>query len=74
MRYANIDVSLQDEGESDTFELLGSDYIRLNLTPEDLKKMNVKYLLATQPHESADGVIFKELDVAGNFIIYELVY
>ena len=74
MRYANIDVSLQDESESDTFELLGSDYIRLNLTPEDLKKMNVKYLLATQPHESADGVIFKKLDVAGNFIIYELVY
>lgn len=74
LRYANIDVSLQDESESDTFELLGSDYIRLNLTPEDLKKMNVKYLLATQPHESADGVIFKKLDVAGNFIIYELVY
>lgn len=79
LRYANINVDVENEfNDKNMFELVAGDAILLNLTPWDLKEIGVEYLLADEPHESVEGIDFKELyssdSPSRRFIIYKLEY
>lgn len=78
LRYANINVDIGNEFDDETFELVNGDAILLNLTPADLKKIGVKYLLADEGHDDVNGIHFEELYSAASpsreFIVYRLSY
>lgn len=74
LRYAHVVVDIEPTENADTFELLTADSFRLNLTPEDLKDLGVKYVLTDETHEDTEIVTFNELGRADDYIFYELIY
>ena len=78
LRYANIDATVSSNDNQDLFELQGTDYMRINFSPSELKDVGVKYILATEKHASNDLINFVELahygDSSINTYIYQLEY
>lgn len=77
-RYAHITVNLyQDETEiQDKFILTFADSFTVNLTPEDLETLDVKYIFTTSDFESmsSDDIEFEEVYNDYGYKIYKLNY
>ena len=74
-RYAHITTSIHKDVNEDKFELLNPDVIKVNLTIEDLKNLEVKYILTSRDLEqlNTDQVKF-ELKANNVFKIYEIKF
>lgn len=77
-RYAHISINLcQDESEiQDKFVLVSADAFTVNLTPEDLETLDVKYIFTTSDFESmsSDNIEFEEVYNDYGYKIYKLNY
>ena len=72
-RYAHITVNITNNKDS-RFELISPDAFNVDLSLEDLKKLDVKYIFTRNNLSkfSNDYVNFKEKDVIGDYYIYEV--
>ena len=76
-RYAHININIiKDNSEIDNnkFELLYADSFEVNLTPEELDKLEVKYIFTINKLEeySTEDIQFKQLFNFASYYIYEL--
>lgn len=74
-RYAHISVRLEEETSFAAGS--GPDRFRLNLSPQDLKTLECRYLLSRRAEEelpSAAGVVFSLAGEADGFRVYRLEY
>lgn len=73
-RYAHIDVELTSEETS--FELLQADYMKINLSYEDIGKTEAEYLLTVEEQEFEENpyVKFKTIYESKDIYIYQLIY
>lgn len=74
-RYAHISVRLEEETSFAAGS--GPDRFRLNLSPQDLKTLECRYLLSRRAKEelpSAAGVVFSLAGEADGFRVYRLEY
>lgn len=76
-RYAHIFITLVDNDEETTFELLAPDVIRIFMTYEDLKALDVKYIVRGAKFEPYDitNEEFKleEVHKDENYVIYKVL-
>ena len=76
-RYAHININIiKDNSEIDNnkFELLYADSFEVNLTPEELDKLEVKYIFTINKLEeyNTENMQFKQLFNFASYYIYEL--
>lgn len=72
-RYAHILINLGSE--STTFELIQADLFTLNLTYEDMKKLEVKYLLTNKEYSNVESDIeFELLNNVNGYRMYCVTY
>lgn len=74
-RYCHINIVLQNDNETQ-FSLLGTDSIKIDLNTEDLKKMDIKYILTSRDLEqfSDNNISFFERYNEDGYRIYEISY
>ena len=72
-RLCHISIAL-DEGSETTFRLRSADQLQLSLTPDDLKTLQVGYIMTTKryPPDSAEGFRFHLECESGPWLIYSL--
>lgn len=77
-RYAHINMYLknEDEIEEKFIKMNGSDYISIDITTEDLKKLNVKYIFTGNDLEkfNSDNIEFNKKYEYNNYKIYKVLY
>ena len=74
-RYANQEATLTDAETS--VELKGEDFIRLNLNPESLKALNIRYLFTTVDHTellARYGIACEFVAGQDGYRVYRLIY
>ncbi len=73
-RYAHIDVELTSEETS--FELIQADYMKINLSYEDIAKTEAEYLLTMEELEFEENpyVEFEVIYEAKHMYIYHMIY
>lgn len=75
-RYSHIWINIDNDSNEDTFKLIGSDYMQLTLTNEDIRTLEVGYILTarTLEEESDKDVIYECVGTSGNYNIYKVNY
>lgn len=76
-RYAHIWArTVNSDFDGDTFELVYADMFQLNITPEMMRKLDVKYVLSGTQLESldTDEITFENMYWWNGFYIYRLDY
>ena len=70
-RYAHIEIEISD---NNSVQLLYEDDIKLNITPEKIKELGVKYIISTRDLKSLsnEDVIFEEIYNEQDMIIYKV--
>lgn len=69
-RYAHITIELvDDESEANTFELLYPDAFKLNITIDQMRLLNIKYLFTKKEHNIDDLVLINQIN---DYYIYEV--
>ncbi|MCI7768238.1 MAG: hypothetical protein MSJ26_09730 [Oscillospiraceae bacterium] len=72
-RYCHVSMIFTDEPTS--FDLIGADLIRVNLSYEDMDDAQIKYLFSLSPiYEDSDYVDFEEIYHESNVFIYKVNY
>ena len=69
-RYAHITIELvDDESEAKIFELLYPDAFKLNITIDQMRLLNIKYLFTKKEHNIDDLVLINQIN---GYYIYEV--
>ena len=74
-RYSHIKVDFNNNTNT-TFNLLSPDLISINLTVNDLEKLNVSYISTAKNLEALNGenVTFNQVYIMGPYKIYKVTY
>ena len=76
-RYAHISIKIwnSDEDYKDKFELIKLDYFSVNLVPEELKKLNIKYVFSVDAIDkyNTEHINFVQLFSHNGFSIYKVI-
>lgn len=75
-RYSHIWINIDNDTNKDKFNLIGSDYMQLTLKNEDIKQLEVGYILTarTLEEESDKDVSYECVYTSGNYRIYKVNY
>ena len=69
-RYAHITIELvDDESEANIFELLYPDAFKLNITIDQMRLLNIKYLFTKKEHNIDDLVLINQIN---DYYIYKV--
>ena len=71
-RYAHVQIVFTEEESS--MEIVSMDTIRLNLNYDQIKDMDIDYIVSTQKIEDKDGVSFDKIYNHSGMLIYKVEY
>lgn len=73
-RYAHITINLKNDDYESSFELTSADAFTIDMSVNDILKLNAKYILSTKDlsQYSNENIQFKVKDKIGQYIIYEI--
>lgn len=75
-RYAHININIIENDNVDKFILIQSDLIEINLTLQDLKTLNIKYVFTINDLEkySIENINFNKIYNYNDYKIYKVIY